>query len=254
MKAATSTVALILLHLVLLPMTTDPLATLAGSPESMTRQHAAALTHGFEFAHSPVDIARLVHTGQLVPVPGNEDYQIAAVEFAFAHPAARAFIERIARDYRQECGEPLIVTSLVRPIARQPRNAHPLSVHPAGMAVDLRIPQTPECRQILEMMLIALEARGVIDATLERRPPHFHIAVFPAAYMFLEERIARDSARAVEPDVLEEALRGWQQLPAGVWWAFGGLLVGIGIGGVGVRRWLRRGPLGRRKGDGVDDG
>lgn len=248
MRAATATVALILLHLVLLPMTTDPLPTLAGSAESMSRQHAFALWHGLEFAHAPVDIARLVLSGQLVPVPGNEDYEIGMVDFAFAHPATRAFVERAARELRRGCGERLIVTSLVRPLARQPRNAHPLSVHPAGMAVDLRIPESPACRQLLETMLVTLEGRGVIDATLERRPPHFHIAVFPGAYALYEEGLARDSARD-DSDALDGLRRGLPQLPTGVWWAFGGLLVGLGLGGVGVWRWVLRGRIGK----GVDD-
>lgn len=239
MRAATATLALIVLHLVLLPMTTDPLPTLAGSAESMSLQHTVALSHGLYFAHGPVDIARLVLSGQLVPVPGNEDYEIGSVDFAFAHPTTRAFVERTARELRRGCGERLVVTSLVRPLARQPRNAHPLSVHPAGMAVDLRIPESPACRQLLERMLITLEGRGVIDATLERRPPHFHVAVFPSTYARYEERLARDSARA-DPDALDGDRLGLPQLPTGVWWAFGGLLVGLGLGGVGVWRWALR--------------
>jgi hypothetical protein len=80
-------------------------------------------------------------------------------------------------------GEKLIVTSLVRPTDLQPRNAHKLSVHPAGMAVDFRVPSTASERSWLEKALLGLENAGVLDVTREHTPPHYHVAVFPAEYV-----------------------------------------------------------------------
>ena len=75
-----------------------------------------------------------------------------------------------------------MVTSLTRPTTRQPRNASPLSVHPTGMAVDLRRSWSYSCRRWLESTLLYLEGRGVLEAAREKRPPHYHIALFPKPY------------------------------------------------------------------------
>jgi hypothetical protein len=117
----------------------------------------------------------------------------------------RAFIERIAGDYRAACGEQLVVTSLTRPALRQPRNASPLSVHPAGMAVDLRVSARAPCRNWLQQELLELEERGVLDATREYHPPHFHIAVFPTPYGEYEDAIAVDSLAEATIRMAEEA-------------------------------------------------
>ena len=67
-----------------------------------------------------------------------------------------------------------MVTSLTRPTKEQPRNASKRSVHPAGIAVDLRVPPR-QCRQWLRETLSAWERLGFVEATRERRPPHFHV-------------------------------------------------------------------------------
>ena len=50
------------------------------------------------------------------------------------------------------------------------------------MAVDLRIPPKQACRTWLENYLLAMEKDDVLDVTRERRPPHYHVAVFPDTY------------------------------------------------------------------------
>ena len=56
------------------------------------------------------------------------------------------------------------VTSLLRPQREQPRNASPLSVHPAGVAVDLRVPPLV-CRQWLRDTLSRWERERIVEAT-----------------------------------------------------------------------------------------
>jgi hypothetical protein len=85
--------------------------------------------------------------------------------------------DSLAAAYRAGCGERLVVTSGARPLARQPRNASPKSVHPTGMAVDFRRPRTPACLTWLRKALVDLEGTGAIEATEERHPAHFHVAV-----------------------------------------------------------------------------
>jgi hypothetical protein len=50
------------------------------------------------------------------------------------------------------------------------------------MAIDLRKPTRGSCLRWLRETLLAIEGEGAIDATEERRPPHFHVAVFPRQY------------------------------------------------------------------------
>jgi LysM repeat protein len=107
---------------------------------------------------------------------------VADVSFPYARPEVKTFVERLASQYRSACGERLVVTSLTRPLNRQPSNSSPLSVHPTGMAVDLRTSNRPACRAFLEKTLLTLESRGVAEATREHRPPHYHVSLFPQPY------------------------------------------------------------------------
>jgi hypothetical protein len=157
---------------------------LRGTHEKMVRQNAVAREDRLVFATTPQQIADLVSARQLVPLPGSVDYTTKGVSYAFARPEILTFVEALAHDYRGACGgEALVITSLVRPLSRQPRNASPLSVHPAGMAVDFHIPAAPACRGWLVQRLLTLASANVLDVTEEMHPHHLHVAVFPHAYM-----------------------------------------------------------------------
>ena len=113
----------------------------------------------------------------------------------------KLFIERLSQQYRHACGERLVVTSLTRPLTHQPRNASDRSVHPTGMALDLRRRQGT-CRRWLEGTLLYLEDQDVLEATSERSPPHYHVAVFPSQYAAYVNRLtARGSGRTRSPRV-----------------------------------------------------
>lgn len=189
--------------------------TLKGSPASMSRQHTFAEASGYLFARTEHDIDALVDEGALVPLPGNADYRINdGVSNPYARPAMRLFIERLAAQYRAATGEQLVVTSLTRPRGNQPRNAHALSVHPTGMAVDLRISQRTASRKWLESTLLSLEARGVLDVTRERYPPHYHVALFPERYLSYVDRMI--GPEAVATALLWEAKPAREDAPAAV--------------------------------------
>lgn len=188
---------------------------LKGSPSSMRNQYQVAKQNDFTFLRTPSQVREFAEKGRLDTVAGNADYRVNKVSFPYARPEVLAFIERLGRLYREANGEQLVVTSLTRPTALQPRNAHRLSVHPAGMAVDLRIPFKPSAQKWLEGTLLELEKAGVLDATRERRPPHYHVAVFP-------ERFAEYAAanplppRAPEPVKVEVAEETAPSTPAAV--------------------------------------
>lgn len=155
---------------------------LRGSPSSMQRQHRAALAQDYTFMRSPTQVERMAELGRVEPIEESRVLALSKVSYPFARPEVREFAERLAGEYFRETGERLVITSLTRPQTAQPGNAHRLSVHPAGMAVDLRVPKKSGSRAWLEERLLELESAGVIDATRERYPPHYHIAVFGEKY------------------------------------------------------------------------
>lgn len=156
--------------------------SLRGSPATVERQYRAAQQHDFTFLRDAAHVRRFVDAGYLVPVTTNADYAVKRISFPYARPEVALFLSRLGRQYRDACGETLVVTSLTRPTTRQPRNASPRSVHPTGMAVDLRRSTNHHCREWLESVLLYLEGQGAIEAVREQRPPHYHVAVFPMLY------------------------------------------------------------------------
>ncbi|HUP43627.1 MAG TPA: DUF5715 family protein [Thermoanaerobaculia bacterium] len=174
--------------------------SLRGSQSSMDRQNREARRHDFTFLDTPSQVHRFAELGYLVPVRGNGDYALKpGVPYPYARPEVRLFLERLGSQYRAACGERLIVTSLTRPRSRQPRNASPRSVHPTGMAMDLRVSGSRRCRSWIEETFLALEGRGVLDANREYYPPHYHVALFPRPYA---EYVAR-----LEPGGADEVVR-----------------------------------------------
>lgn len=174
--------ALVLLLAAASPAAAEVSVTLQGSRSSMVRQNEVARENDYSFLRTAAQVREMVEKGFLVPIAGNEDYTLSRVSFPYGRAELLTFVERLAAQYREGCGERLVVTSLTRPQAKQPGNAHELSVHPTGMAVDLRISQSPRCRSWLEGTLLSLEDKGLLDVTRERNPPHYHVAVFPGPY------------------------------------------------------------------------
>jgi hypothetical protein len=191
--------------------------SLRGSPASMTRQHNIALEEDFQFNRTPGSVLKEVEAGTLTHLAGNADYRTANVSFPYAVPEVRMLVERVAKEYRAMCGEQLVVTSLTRPQTQQPRNAHALSVHPAGLAVDLRISQRSTCRAWLERTLLVLEEEGVLDVTRERKPPHYHVAVFATQYRTYAARqdsiqlAAQAPAPVAQPAVARSAMAAFPE-------------------------------------------
>jgi LysM repeat protein len=190
-RASTAAVAAVLLLFV---TGIGEAQTLRGSSRTMQRQNLIAQDHDFTFLRTSAQIHRFAESGYLERMRGNADYELAAVSHPYARPAVKLFVERLSAQYRSACGEKLVVTSLTRPVQQQPRNASDLSVHPAGMAVDMRISRKRSCVRWLEKTLLSLEKQGVLDVTRERRPPHYHVALFPQPYTRYVASIAGPSA------------------------------------------------------------
>lgn len=180
--ARVCTALLSLLALLAIPAASASAAGLGGSRNALRDAYDVARQSNFTFLRTASQVQEYVAKAELHEVRSNEHLLVSNVSFPYARGIVKLFIERLAEQYHRMTGERLVVTSLTRPTTLQPRNASPLSVHPAGMAVDLRIPRNAIQRSWLEETLLSLEAKGLLDVTRERRPPHYHVAVFPAAY------------------------------------------------------------------------
>lgn len=156
--------------------------SLRGSHRSVERVWHYAVAHDYSFAQSAREVRRAVHEGRLVRLTSTRDVVLHEVSFPYVRSATRTFVRRLGAQYHHACGEPLVVTSAVRPESVQPVNASDHSVHPTGIAVDLRRPTKGKCRRWLRKTLLVLERRGVVDATEEHYPAHFHVAIYPDVY------------------------------------------------------------------------
>jgi hypothetical protein len=164
------------------PAASASASSLRGSHASMVRQHKVAVKNDYTFLRTAKQVREFAASDRLEDVTSTATYLIEGVSFPFARPVVKLFIERLAQQYVDATGSPLVVTSLTRPTSLQPSNASPLSVHPAGMAVDLRVPADASARSWLEQTLLSLEDKGLLDVTREHKPSHYHVAVFPEAY------------------------------------------------------------------------
>jgi len=165
--------------------------TLKGSPASIDRQYRAAISYGYAFVESARTVGQYIEPGQLVRVNPDRYMELHDVSYPYAVPATKLFLSRLSSQYYSACGEKMTVTSLLRPRDRQPANSVAKSVHPTGMAVDLRIPRSYKCRSWLENTLLSLERDRVLDVTREHHPPHYHVALFVKSY---EKRLGIESA------------------------------------------------------------
>lgn len=155
--------------------------SLRGSPSSIERMYRQAQRNDLDFIESGPAVRRAAREGRLVRLSGNDNYRVGNVTHPYVLPSTRTWVQRVASRYRAACGERLVVTSGVRPLTMRLVNSTDKSVHPTGMAVDLRKPRSGRCLTWLRSALSQMERDGIVEATEERRPPHFHVAVFSAS-------------------------------------------------------------------------
>ena len=159
-----------------------PAQSLRGSMASVERMYDHAVNDGLSFYETSNAVQWAAARGELVQLRTDRGYDLHRVAFPFVRPATLTFVERLSGEYRETCKEEMVVTSGVRPESRQPRNSSTRSVHPTGMAVDLRKP-SGRCLTWLRRELLTMEGSGVIEATEEHHPAHFHVAVFGPEYL-----------------------------------------------------------------------
>ncbi len=168
-------------------------AELHGSKESVERMYDFAVSHGLPFYLTQTNVDEAVLHGRLVPLDGDTTYELTrGVGFSYSTREARQFVREFAPQYHTACGAPLTVSSAVRPTNKQPRNANPHSVHPTGIAVDIRRPFYGTCLDWVRGALAELERQGIIEATEEHHPVHLHVAVLvpPGGHVVLPNLVA----------------------------------------------------------------
>jgi LysM repeat protein len=154
---------------------------LHGSRASVEKMYEFAVRHRYPFYLTPTNLDTAIARGKLVALTGDSTYELTrGVGFSYATREARQFVTLFAPQYLAACGAPLTVTSAARPMSRQPHNANPHSVHPTGIAVDIRRPPPGPCLTWVRGALSELEEKGVVEATEEHHPVHLHIAVLQA--------------------------------------------------------------------------
>jgi hypothetical protein len=173
--------------------------SLRGSRASINRMYNQAKLEKFTFLETTAGVRKFVASGLLVRLASTRNVTIHRVSFPYARPEVRTFVARLGAQYRSSCGESLVVTSAVRPASRQPYNSTERSVHPTGMAIDLRKPRKASCLRWLRNALVSLERSRVIEATEEHSPAHFHVAVFPSRYVqYVAARSAAGETRLTD--------------------------------------------------------
>ncbi len=153
--------------------------SLRGSRASVERAHAWAVARDLPFQPSRRAVERAARDGGYVRLVNGSGYRLRGVSVPYVLPATAVWVGDMATQYRKACRTPMTVTSAMRPTALRLRNSTEQSVHPTGLAVDLRAPRG-RCRGWLRTALLGMERRGVIDATEERSPAHFHVVVYGA--------------------------------------------------------------------------
>jgi len=130
--------------------------SLRGSESSVSLMYRSAVRGGLDFYETSSQVKRAVLRGELVALRSNGNYHVANVRTPYVRPQTRAFVANLAADYRGACGQPMVVTSATRPMSRKLVNSSSQSVHPTGIAVDLRRP-SGHCLTWLRRTLLAAQ-------------------------------------------------------------------------------------------------
>jgi hypothetical protein len=189
--------------------------SLHGSTASIKRMYHEARNEGFSFFASPSSVRRAVNAGYLVRLAPDANFTLHDVSYPFARPAVRTFLERLGSEYKAACGETLEVTSAVRPASLRLPGSVARSVHPTGMAVDLHKSSNSACRSWLRETLMELENTGVVEATEEFSPPHFHVAVYPKPYRLYVAKLASGATERIASSAAAAADREQYQVREG---------------------------------------
>ncbi len=160
---------------------------IGGKLTSSHRQYLYAEAHRIPVV-THRNFASLRDAGRLVPLNSPHIRFKSNRVIPFVLPKTREVVHALARAYHEAgCGRLVINDALRIGNRRALWNASRHSVHPRGMAVDVRTNIGligARCADVIWTFAAAQEAAGIADATKEtctkRRPcPHLHLVVVP---------------------------------------------------------------------------
>lgn len=154
------------------------------------RQLLFAQSNGLRLATTRADYNTMVQSGYFVRLQ-HPQLTIAARR-PYVLESTANFVYRLADNFTAAGCSGLRVNDATRLVSERPANGSVYSVHPAGMALDLRVINLSErCYQVLTELLSQAEAAKQADVTREYRPPHFHVVVIPSTIKTRDDLVAR---------------------------------------------------------------
>ena len=163
------------------PAASDPwpaaaVSLVGGCQTTSEQQHHYARKMMLPLMTTEAEYQARIASGYYVPFEG--PYLQLLAKRPYALPSTVAFVNAMAKEYQATgCGR-LIVRGALRLTTERPPNGSIHSVHPAGMAVDIRTNHIPAtCAEWLRNYLREKEALGEVDGTHELKPEHLHVVV-----------------------------------------------------------------------------
>lgn len=155
---------------------TGSVSLVGGEVSSSEQQYGYATEQHVPFMTSEALYQSSIQDGRLVLLAG--PYLDVQAKRPFVLPSTAAFVRRLSAEYYAAgCGL-LVVTDAARLTSERPWGSSIHSVHPAGMAVDIRTRYIPiECADWLRAYVSQMEAEGKVDGTQEWKPEHLHLVV-----------------------------------------------------------------------------
>ena len=149
-----------------------------GCQTTSEQQLQYALDHQLPRMTTEAEYQSRVDSGYFVRLEG--PFLDVRARRPYALPTTVAFLIRMSQAYSAAgCGQ-LIIMDALRLTTERPVNGSVYSVHPTGMAVDIRTKYIPiECADWLRAYVSQKEAAGEVDGTQELRPEHLHVVVVP---------------------------------------------------------------------------
>ncbi len=166
---------------------------LRGSHASLVRQDERDRAEGLTRIKDETQLRELVREHSLIPLPQNEDIQAdprLAYDRRYTRPWTADFLRELGVAFTHRFGEPLVITSAVRPATYQERltwrngNAAPAngaiaSPHEFGATIDIgKKGMTAREMAWMRGYLLPLQQAGQIDVEEEFYEACFHITVY----------------------------------------------------------------------------
>jgi hypothetical protein len=166
---------------------------LRGTHASLVRQNERDRAEGLTRIKDEAQLEALVHEHDLVALPVSGNVQVdprLAYDRRYTRPWTAEFMRQLGRSFSHEFGEPLVITSAVRPASYQerltwrngnaaPANGEIASPHEFGATIDIgKKGMTAREMAWMRGYLLPLQEAGQIDVEEEFYEACFHITVY----------------------------------------------------------------------------